>query len=293
MFKKVFLAGSKTNDSVIVVSIMLFMTIGGACGVSANAAVALIPIGIILAHAIGLDTAAGFMVVYFGPYSGFNVGWAVPATLGVAHPIAELLVFSGMSVRIVIHIVNFILNVILVLLYVRFIRKDYTKSLNYAPGLTREEIMGITDESTSASADKISLKQWTCLITMAAAVASVVVGSIVADFGNQEIAAIMLLAVILQGLASGSGQAAAIMPLMVQIADLGGITRQVAVQAFQFGDGLSNCIIPTAGTIMAYLGMAKVSYNRYVKWYLPFFLVQCILASSTLVILQTAGWMGI
>lgn len=43
---------------------------------------------------------------------------------------------------------------------------------------------------------------------------------------------------------SGSGQAAVVMPLMTPMADIIGITRQVTVQAFQFGDGLSNLITP-------------------------------------------------
>lgn len=92
---------------------------------------------------------------------------------------------------------------------------------------------------------------------------------------------------------SGSGQASAVMPLMVPLADLTGITRQVAVQAFQFGDGLSNCIVPTAGTIMGSLGIAGVAYNRYAKWFAPFLLLQSILASIALAILQMAGWTGL
>lgn len=92
---------------------------------------------------------------------------------------------------------------------------------------------------------------------------------------------------------SGSGQAAAVMPLMVPLADLTGITRQVAVQAFQFGDGLSNCIVPTAGTIMGSLGIAGIAYNRYAKWFAPFLLLQSILASIALGVLQVAGWTGL
>ena len=86
------------NLGKIVFIIMAFMSVGGATGVFANPTVALIPIGMVLAKTMGLDAAAGFMIIYLGAYSGFNVGWANPSTLGVAHPIAELPVFSGMSV---------------------------------------------------------------------------------------------------------------------------------------------------------------------------------------------------
>ena len=69
---------------------MAFMSIGGAAGVFANPVVALIPIGIILATNLGYDSFTGFLLVYMGAYSGFNVGWANASTIGTAQPIAEL-----------------------------------------------------------------------------------------------------------------------------------------------------------------------------------------------------------
>lgn len=47
---------------------------------------------------------------------------------------------------------------------------------------------------------------------------------------------------------SASGQAAIVMPIMTPLADVIGVTRQVAVLAYQYGDGLSNTIIPTSGS---------------------------------------------
>jgi uncharacterized ion transporter superfamily protein YfcC len=89
---------------------------------------------------------------------------------------------------------------------------------------------------------------------------------------------------------SGSGQAVEVMPLMVLLADLSDITRQVAVQAFQFGDGFSNCIFPTAGVLMSSLAMAKISYGRYVRWFFPLMAAQVILSSVALTVLQMMGW---
>jgi uncharacterized ion transporter superfamily protein YfcC len=89
---------------------------------------------------------------------------------------------------------------------------------------------------------------------------------------------------------SGSGQAVAVMPLMVPIADLADISRQVAVQAFQFGDGFTNCIIPTAGVVMSSLALAKIPYTRYVRWFAPLLVLQLILASIALTALQAIGW---
>ena len=40
-----------------------------------------------------------------------------------------------------------------------------------------------------------------------------------------------------------------------------GLTRQTAVLAFQFGDGLSNMLIPMSGVFMAMLALARVPYS--------------------------------
>lgn len=65
---------------------------------------------------------------------------------------------------------------------------------------------------------------------------------------------------------SGSGQAAVTMPLMAPLSDLMGIGRQTAVLAYQFGDGITNLIIPTSGLTMGILAIAKIPYNIWIKW---------------------------
>ena len=49
---------------------------------------------------------------------------------------------------------------------------------------------------------------------------------------------------------SGSGQAYVTMPLMAPIADIVGVSRQVAVLAYQMGDGFMNIIVPTNAVIV-------------------------------------------
>lgn len=69
---------------------------------------------------------------------------------------------------------------------------------------------------------------------------------------------------------SGSGQAAAVMPLMTPLADLTGLSRQVAVLAYQFGDGYSNLFWPTGG-IVVMASIAKVPLNKWYKFFAPLF----------------------
>ena len=83
---------------------------------------------------------------------------------------------------------------------------------------------------------------------------------------------------------SGSGQAATTMPLMVPLGDLVGITRQTTVLAFQFGDGLSNALWPTAGPLMAGLSMAEISYSKWVRWLMPLIVIQCLMAAVVLIV---------
>ncbi len=82
---------------------------------------------------------------------------------------------------------------------------------------------------------------------------------------------------------SGTGQAALTMPIMVPLADILGITRQTAVFAFQMGDGLSNCIFPTSPTLMASLGLAKIGYDKYLKFLMPLWLIWNLIAVLLLV----------
>lgn len=84
---------------------------------------------------------------------------------------------------------------------------------------------------------------------------------------------------------SGSGQAALTMPLMAPLSDMIGVTRQTAVLAYQFGDGISNTILPT-GNIIALLAIAGIGYGKWVKWFLPFFLIQIGIAIIALIIAQ-------
>ena len=76
------------------------------------------------------------------------------------------------------------------------------------------------------------------------------------------------------GIPTGSAQAAATMPIIVPLADLLGIGRQAAVFAFQCGDGITNGIIPTYTTLITLLALAKVPYNRWLKFALKIVAVQ-------------------
>lgn len=79
---------------------------------------------------------------------------------------------------------------------------------------------------------------------------------------------------------SGSGQAATTMPIMTPLADMIGLTRQTAVMAFHYGDGFSNSIIPTSASLMGVLAMAKVPYEKWVKFIAPLMVIWTVIGSA-------------
>jgi uncharacterized ion transporter superfamily protein YfcC len=68
---------------------------------------------------------------------------------------------------------------------------------------------------------------------------------------------------------STSGRAVLTMPILVPMSDLLGVSRQVAVLAYQFGAGVINHILPTDGTLMAVLALAGVRFDRWFRFAAP------------------------
>ena len=85
---------------------------------------------------------------------------------------------------------------------------------------------------------------------------------------------------------SGSGQATAIMPIMVPLGDLAGVTRQVTVLAYQFGDGYSNMLWPTC-SVATMCGIGKIPLDRWYKFFIPVYGV-CFLVQVILLIIAVA-----
>lgn len=89
---------------------------------------------------------------------------------------------------------------------------------------------------------------------------------------------------------SGSGQAATSMPIMAPLADLLGISRDTAVLAFQFGDGLSNIVWPTAfPAVLA--GLAGIKVEKWWKFVIPV-ASAVVLAQAALMVLAVVTGFG-
>ena len=71
---------------------------------------------------------------------------------------------------------------------------------------------------------------------------------------------------------SGTAQAALTMPIMAPLSDLVHITRQTTVFAYQLCEFV-NPILPTSAVTMGVLGMARIPWDKWARWFLPLMLI--------------------
>lgn len=69
---------------------------------------------------------------------------------------------------------------------------------------------------------------------------------------------------------SASAKAAITMPIMAPFSDVIGLSRQATIMAYQFGDGFTNMITPTSAVLIGALGIARIPYEIWVKWFFKF-----------------------
>lgn len=85
---------------------------------------------------------------------------------------------------------------------------------------------------------------------------------------------------------SGGGQALVTMPILAPVAEMVGLSRQIAVLAYQLGDGFSNIFWPTSVFMMCgIMRMPIVKWYRYITpLFLIFFVLEIVLLSIAVLI---------
>jgi len=73
-------------------------------------------------------------------------------------------------------------------------------------------------------------------------------------------------------ISSGSAKALLLIPIIMPLADLVGVTRQIAVSAYCFGDGFSNMAYPTNAALLITLSLTVIPYMKWLKWVLKLWL---------------------
>jgi uncharacterized ion transporter superfamily protein YfcC len=65
---------------------------------------------------------------------------------------------------------------------------------------------------------------------------------------------------------SNSGQAALTMPIMAPLSDIVGVSRQIAVLAYQMGSGFVDAFTPCSASLIGVLGVARIDWMKWAKF---------------------------
>lgn len=88
---------------------------------------------------------------------------------------------------------------------------------------------------------------------------------------------------------STSGQAAVTMPILAPLAQLADVGPQTTVTAFLFGNGITNMLTPTSGTLLAYLAAGRIEWLDWLRFILPLWLVFIVIACVLLGVAVVLG----
>ena len=89
---------------------------------------------------------------------------------------------------------------------------------------------------------------------------------------------------------SGSGQALATLPVMIPLGENLGLTPQIAILAFQIGDGVTNLLNPTLGGLIAMLAMCRVPLDRWLRFIFPMAMLVLLISWICLIIAVAIGY---
>ena len=91
---------------------------------------------------------------------------------------------------------------------------------------------------------------------------------------------------------SSSGQATLAMPVMAPLADFAGVSRAIVVTAYQSASGWVNLFTPTSAIVMGGLALAKVRYDRYLRFVFPLLVILFVVVCAFLALGAATGLGG-
>ncbi|MFG6177545.1 YfcC family protein [Halomonas sp. THAF12] len=324
---------TRSRNLIIVAGTFIYGFFGVAVGFENN--IALVPIGVLIATAIGCSRLVGVTMAVGGIGIGFALSPINPYTVGVAQGIGELPTFSGwwlrtlmvlgclatLSAFICYYVTRvdyrddqpaeltkrledytltrrdlmtlgiFVTGLVIMLIGV-FTRGWYINEIagmfllmaiviGFANGLGANELVKQMMEGAStvtAGALVIGVAASIQVILKDAQIIDTIVHGLSGLVGDMPTALAAVAASVIQGVInlfvpSGSGQALVTMPILIPLADLIDMSRQLMITAFQVGDGLTNLIVPTSGGTLAMLALGRVSYAQWLRVIMPLMLL--------------------
>lgn len=89
---------------------------------------------------------------------------------------------------------------------------------------------------------------------------------------------------------SASAKAYVLLPLLVPLANMIGLTTQTTVQAYIFGDGFTNAFYPTSNMLLLITGITGISFGKWYKWTWKLMLSIAAFSAVVLVICVSIGY---
>lgn len=242
-----------------------FMLLGAFFGIFEEV-VPLVPVMVALSYSLGWDALVGLGMSILATNMGFSAAITNPFTIGVAQRLAGLPLFSGAWFRLPIFAMMYILLAIFLVRYARRIERNPEASLVYKEdrqGRARHEA-SLPDALLGGQAIPRRAIIWlfACLGLILAVLVLVPFLPALSDFALPLVGLLFFIG-------SGSAKAFLLMPIVLPLADLVGVTRQVTVTAYCFGDGFTNLAYPSNPVLLICLGLTIVSYPKWMKWTLP------------------------
>ncbi len=337
--------------TLLLIVAFVFMALGGFFGIFEEI-IPLVPIIIALSYSLGWDSLIGLGMSVLATNVGFSTAIFNPFTIGVAHKLSGLPLFSGAGPRIVLFIVVYALLALFLTRYARRIDRHPESSPVYAEdSAVRSKYAGFSLESQLSSDPRlrraglflaiffllilavlvaspfvpllsdlalpltgvlfviggigsgllagagkaawraaldgfIGIAPAVPLLMMAASVRHIVASGKILDTilnwassafttSSPFLAALVIYALTLVleiFITSGSAKALLLVPILMPLADLVGVNRQIAVSAYCFGDGFSNLAYPTNAALLITLSLTVVPYPKWLRWLLPLWL---------------------
>lgn len=331
----------------LLVVTFIFMALGTFFGIFEEI-IPLVPLMIGLAYYLGWDSLTGLGMSVLATNVGFSTAVFNPFTIGIAHQLSGLPLYSGAGPRVVLFVVVYgilsaflalyarkidrtpqaslvyhedqaekaryagfetdtsladnprmrrgawflgiffalILTVLVILPFVPFLRDialPLTGLLFVIGGIGAGLISGAGKEAWKAARDGfVGIAPAIPLLMMAASVKHIIATGGILDtilhWANNAftgtspfVAALMIygLTLVLEVfITSGSAKAFLLIPIIMPLADLVGVNRQIAVSAYTFGDGFSNMAYPTNAALLITLSLTVIPYPKWLRWVL-------------------------
>ena len=89
---------------------------------------------------------------------------------------------------------------------------------------------------------------------------------------------------------SGTAKVFLLIPLIVPLAQIFGVSPQLCIVAFAFGDGFSNVFYPTNPALLIALGLADTGYGKWAAYSWKFQGLNLLLTSGILLLGLAIGY---